>query len=88
SGRGSQWPGMGRQLLADEPAFAAAITELEPTFVAHAGFSLHEVIATGKPLDGIQQIQLGVIGMQLALTSLWRAHGITPDLVIGHSMGE
>jgi phthiocerol/phenolphthiocerol synthesis type-I polyketide synthase C len=88
SGRGSQWPGMGRQLLADEPAFAAAIAELDPTFVAEAGFSLHDAIATGKALDGIEQIQLGVIGMQLALTALWRSHGVTPDLVIGHSVGE
>ncbi|OBA59287.1 polyketide synthase [Mycobacterium sp. 1100029.7] len=88
SGRGSQWPGMGRQLLTDEPAFAAAVAELEPTFVAEAGFSLHEIIATGKPLEGIEQIQLGLIGMQLALTQLWRTYGITPDLVIGHSMGE
>ena len=88
SGRGSQWAGMGRQLLADEPAFAAAITELEPVFVAEAGFSLHDVIAGGKELVGIEQIQLGLIGMQLALTALWRSHGVTPDLVIGHSMGE
>ncbi|SPM37844.1 polyketide synthase [Mycobacterium numidiamassiliense] len=88
SGRGSQWPGMGRQLLADEPAFAAAIAELEPVFVAEAGFSLHDVIAGGKELVGIEQIQLGLIGMQLALTALWRAYGLTPDLVIGHSMGE
>jgi phthiocerol/phenolphthiocerol synthesis type-I polyketide synthase C len=88
SGRGSQWAGMGRQLLADEPAFAAAITELEPVFVAEAGFSLHDVIAGGKELIGIEQIQLGLIGMQLALTALWRSHGVTPDLVVGHSMGE
>ncbi len=88
SGRGSQWPGMGRRLLADEPAFAAAVAELEPTFVAEAGFSLHDVIATGKPLEGIEQIQLGLIGMQLALTALWRSYGVTPDLVLGHSMGE
>ena len=88
SGRGSQWAGMGRQLLADEPAFAAAIAELEPEFVAEAGFSLHDVIAGGKELVGIEQIQLGLIGMQLALTALWRSYGVTPDLVIGHSMGE
>ncbi|WP_133250979.1 type I polyketide synthase, partial [Mycobacterium montefiorense] len=88
SGRGSQWAGMGQRLLTDEPAFAAAVNELEPTFVAEAGFSLHDVIATAKPLDGIEQIQLGLIGMQLALTELWRSHGVTPDLVIGHSMGE
>ncbi|MCV7379889.1 polyketide synthase [Mycobacterium alsense] len=88
SGRGSQWAGMGRQLLADEPAFAAAIADLEPVFVAEARFSLHEVIANGKELVGIEQIQLGLIGMQLALTALWRSYGVTPDAVIGHSMGE
>ena len=88
SGRGSQWAGMGRRLLADEPAFAAAVSELEPVFVEHAGFSLHEVIAGGAELVGIEQIQLGLIGMQLTLTELWRSYGVTPDLVIGHSMGE
>ncbi|ORX08661.1 polyketide synthase [Mycobacterium szulgai] len=88
SGRGSQWAGMGRLLLADEPAFAAAVAELEPDFVAQAGFSLHDVLAGGKELVGIEQIQLGLIGMQLALTALWRSYGVEPDLVIGHSMGE
>jgi phthiocerol/phenolphthiocerol synthesis type-I polyketide synthase C len=88
SGRGSQWAGMGRQLLADEPAFAAAIAELELDFVAQAGFSLHDVIAGGKELVGIEQIQLGLIGIQLALTALWRSYGVIPDAVIGHSMGE
>ena len=88
SGRGSQWAGMGRQLLADEPAFAAAVAELEPVFVQQAGFSLLEVITTGRELVGIEQIQLGLIGMQLTLTALWRSYGVTPDVVIGHSMGE
>jgi phthiocerol/phenolphthiocerol synthesis type-I polyketide synthase B len=88
SGRGSQWAGMGRQLLADEPAFAQALAELEPVFVEQAGFSLHDVIAGGKELVGIEQIQLGLIGTQLALTELWRSYGVHPDLVIGHSMGE
>ncbi len=88
SGRGSQWPGMGRQLLADEPAFAAAVAELEPVFVEQAGFSLHDILSGGKELVGIEQIQLGLIGMQLALTGLWRSYGVQPDLVIGHSMGE
>ena len=38
SGQGSQWAGMGRQLLAEEPAFAAAVAELEPVFVEQVGF--------------------------------------------------
>ncbi|HYB36145.1 MAG TPA: type I polyketide synthase [Mycobacterium sp.] len=88
SGQGSQWPGMGRQLLADEPAFAAAVAELEPVFVEQAGFSLRQVLNTGEPLVGIARIQPVLVGMQLALTALWRSYGIEPDAVIGHSMGE
>ena len=51
SGQGSQWAGMGRQLLADEPVFAAAIAELEPVFVEQVGFSLHQVIAEGQTVS-------------------------------------
>ncbi|KLO26333.1 type I polyketide synthase [Mycobacterium haemophilum] len=88
SGQGSQWAGMGRQLLADEPAFAKAVAELEPTFVAQVGFSLQQTLADGDEVVGIERIQPVLVGMQLALTELWRSYGVTPDAVIGHSMGE
>ncbi len=88
SGQGSQWPGMGRQLLADEPVFAAAVAELEPIFVEQAGFSLQQVLAAGEPLVGIDRIQPVLMAMQLALTELWRGYGVQPDAVLGHSMGE
>ncbi|MGB3285474.1 acyltransferase domain-containing protein, partial [Mycolicibacter algericus] len=88
SGQGSQWAGMGRQLLTDEPAFAAAVDELEPDFVAQVGFSLRDVLESGEPVVGIDRIQPVLVGMQLALTALWRSHGVEPDAVIGHSMGE
>ena len=79
---------MGRQLLADEPAFAAAVAELEPTFVEKVGFSLRQVLDAGEPVVGIDRIQPVLVGMQLALTELWRSYGVEPDAVIGHSMGE
>ncbi|CAN5733999.1 type I polyketide synthase [soil metagenome] len=88
SGQGSQWAGMGRQLLADEPAFAAAVAELEPDFVAQVGFSLQDALESGRTLAGIEQIQPVLVGVQLALTALWRSYGVEPDAVIGHSMGE
>ena len=88
SGQGAQWAGMGRQLLADEPAFAAAVAELDPIFVEKVGFSLREVLDAGEPVVGIDRIQPVLVGMQLALTELWRSYGIEPDAVIGHSMGE
>ena len=88
SGQGSQWAGMGRRLLADEPAFAAAVAELEPVFVDQVGFSLRQVLDSGEQVVGIDRIQPVLVGMQLALTALWRSYGVEPDAVIGHSMGE
>jgi phthiocerol/phenolphthiocerol synthesis type-I polyketide synthase A len=88
SGQGSQWAGMGRQLLADEPTFAAAVDELEPLFVEQVGFSLQQVLAEGQPVAGDARVQPVLMGLQLALTKLWRSYGVEPDAVIGHSMGE
>jgi phthiocerol/phenolphthiocerol synthesis type-I polyketide synthase A len=88
SGQGSHWTGMGRRLLADEPAFAAAVAELEPSFVEQVGFSLRQVLANGEQVSGDAQVQPVVMGLQLALTALWRSYGVEPDAVIGHSMGE
>jgi phthiocerol/phenolphthiocerol synthesis type-I polyketide synthase B len=88
SGQGSQWAGMGRQLLADEPAFAAAVAELEPVFVAEVGFSLQQVLADGELVTGDARVQPVIMGLQLALTQLWGSYGVQPDAVIGHSMGE
>ena len=88
SGQGSQWAGMGRRLLVDEPAFAAAVAELEPVFVEQVGFSLQQVLADGEPVSGDARVQPVLVGLQLALTELWRSHGVAPDAVIGHSVGE
>ena len=88
SGQGSQWSGMGQGLLADEPAFAAAVDELEPSFVEHVGFSLRQVLAEGQAVSGDARVQPVIMGLQLALTALWRSYGVEPDAVIGHSMGE
>jgi acyl transferase domain-containing protein len=88
SGQGSQWAGMGRRLLADEPVFAAAVAELEPVFVELVGFSLQQVLADGESVSGDARVQPVIMGLQLALTELWRSYGVSPDAVIGHSFGE
>ena len=88
SGQGSQWAGMARRLLADESAFVAALADIEPVFVEQVGFSLYDIIANGQPISGDAQVQPVLMGLQLALTELWRSYGVHPDAVIGHSMGE
>jgi phthiocerol/phenolphthiocerol synthesis type-I polyketide synthase C len=88
SGQGSQWVGMGARLLAEEPMFGSAVDDLESAFVEQVGFSLRRVLAGGQPLVGDAQVQPVLVGLQLALTALWRGYGVEPDAVIGHSMGE
>jgi phthiocerol/phenolphthiocerol synthesis type-I polyketide synthase A len=64
------------------------VAELEPVFVEQVGFSLQQLLARGEPVVGIDRIQPVLVGVQLALTELWRSYGVGPDAVIGHSMGE
>ncbi|HME14103.1 MAG TPA: SDR family NAD(P)-dependent oxidoreductase, partial [Mycobacterium sp.] len=56
--------------------------------VEQVGFSLRDVLVAGEPVVGIERIQPVLVGVQLALTALWRSYGVEPDAVIGHSMGE
>ena len=88
SGHGSQWAGMGRRLMAEEPAFAKAITRLDPLLRGETGFSLRADLLDGTDATTMDHVQPLVFGVQLALAELWAAHGVTPAAVIGHSFGE
>ena len=87
SGYGAHWPAMGRRLLDTEPAFAAAVDELEPLFLAETGVSLRDGLR--EPADHrIAVAQPLTFGLQVALAALWRSYGLRPAAVLGHSMGE
>ncbi|MEI5527948.1 type I polyketide synthase [Streptomyces brasiliscabiei] len=88
SGYGSQWAGMGRRLLTEEPAFAAAVEKLDALLAPECGVSLYDQLSSGASADRLEVAQPVVLGMQLALAELWRAHGVEPVAVIGHSLGE
>ncbi|WP_329215873.1 acyltransferase domain-containing protein [Streptomyces sp. NBC_01485] len=88
SGYGSQWAGMGRRLLAEEPVFAAAVEKLDAQLAPECGLSLYDHLASGAALDRLEVGQPVLFGTQLALAELWRAQGVEPAAVIGHSVGE
>ncbi|MFF3377379.1 beta-ketoacyl synthase N-terminal-like domain-containing protein [Streptomyces sp. NPDC002680] len=88
SGYGSQWAGMGRRLIAEEPAFAAAVEKLDAQIAPECGLSLYDHLASGGELDRLEVAQPVLFGLQLALAELWRSYGVEPVAVIGHSVGE
>ncbi|WP_233580834.1 type I polyketide synthase [Streptomyces triticirhizae] len=87
SGHGSQWTGMGRDLLAGEPEFARVIDLLEPVFTEEMGISPRAVLLDDapQPVDVIQPL---IFAVQTGLAALWRSKGVRPAAVIGHSVGE
>jgi polyketide synthase 5 len=88
SGQGSQWAEMGKDLLANEPAFAAAIAEIEPLIAAESGFSVTEALTAPEKVTGIDRIQPTLFAMQVALAATMKSYGVRPGAVMGHSMGE
>ncbi|WNG46512.1 acyltransferase domain-containing protein [Archangium minus] len=91
SGQGSQWIGMGRQLLSSEPVFREALTQVDQALREHVSWSLLDVLAADKEragFDRVEVVQPVLFAVQVALAALWRSWGIEPDAVVGHSMGE
>jgi len=90
-GQGSQWIGMGRALLRDEPSFRAAMQACDAAILAESGFSVIEELQRPEEssrLAAIDLIQPTLFAMQVALAATWRSWGIEPAAVVGHSMGE
>jgi len=89
-GQGSQWAGMGRRLMAEEPVFRAALEQCDAALRRFVDWSLLELLGSDAPgwMERVDQVQPAIFSIQVALARLWRSWGIVPDGVVGHSMGE
>ncbi|MCX4862352.1 type I polyketide synthase [Streptomyces canus] len=90
-GQGSQWAGMGRELAASSPVFAARLAECERALAPYVDWSLTQVIADADDapsLDRADVAQPALWAVMVALAALWEAAGVTPGAVVGHSQGE
>ncbi|WP_433192158.1 acyltransferase domain-containing protein [Nocardia sp. CA-107356] len=91
AGSGTQWPGMGRELLDRSAGFREHLRACDAAVHAVAGWSvLAELTAPPERsrLDEVAIQQPVLFALQLALARLWGDLGVTPVAVIGHSLGE
>ena len=90
SGQGSQWQGMAKKLLNEEPIFRQKIMECDQAIYAESGWSILKFLAEAQTDfgDDIEKIQPLLFAIAVSLAELWKFWGIIPEVTIGHSMGE
>lgn len=92
SGMGQQWPEMGKVLFEKEPVFKETIIECDTAFQKLTDeWSLIEELTNPEADSRIHETQIAqpcIFSLQVALAALWRARGIIPAAVVGHSVGE
>ncbi|MEU8825668.1 type I polyketide synthase [Streptomyces sp. NPDC048636] len=87
-GQGAQWAGMARDLLAESPAFADRMRDCAAALAPHVEWSLLDVVCSGTGLNRVDVVQPVLFAVMVSLAAQWRAYGLAPDAVVGHSQGE
>ncbi len=82
---------MAVELLDSAPAFADQMRLCDAAFAEFVDWSLLEAVrgGVGSPsLDRVDVVQPVLFAVMVSLAAQWRALGIHPDAVLGHSQGE
>ncbi|MCI3934401.1 type I polyketide synthase [Streptomyces sp. AN091965] len=90
-GQGSQWAGMGRELLDASPVFAERVGECAAALERWVDWSLVDVLRgeVGPELfERVDVVQPASFAVMVGLAAVWESVGVRPDAVLGHSQGE
>ena len=95
TGQGSQYLAMAKELLATQPVFKEAFLQVAKLFSGKRDIAIETLVMTPDlvsdaeaVLNSTEYTQPVLFALQVALTSLYRAAGIEPSAVVGHSVGE
>ncbi|UYQ66233.1 type I polyketide synthase [Streptomyces peucetius] len=90
-GQGAQWAGMAVELLDSSSAFAEQMAACDEALSAFVDWRVVDVLreVEGAPsLERVDVVQPVLWAVMVSLAGLWRAHGVEPSAVVGHSQGE
>jgi acyl transferase domain-containing protein/NAD(P)-dependent dehydrogenase (short-subunit alcohol dehydrogenase family)/dienelactone hydrolase len=90
SGQGAQYTAMGRRLYELHPVFRNAINRCDEILGSELDRSLRDLLwgAGTDLLSETRYTQPALFAFEYALANLWQSWGVSPNFVIGHSVGE
>jgi acyl transferase domain-containing protein/NADPH:quinone reductase-like Zn-dependent oxidoreductase/acyl carrier protein len=90
-GQGSQWVGMGVELLECSPVFRRCLLDCQDALAPFVDWSLEDVLRAPEgtaALTRVDVVQPALFAVMVSLAGLWHACGVRPSAVVGHSQGE
>jgi acyl transferase domain-containing protein/acyl carrier protein len=91
SGNGSQWQGMGCELIKTEPVFAEAVEEIDALLKTYDEFSLLDEFMRSEDESRLDQTEIAqplLFALQVGILKVLQGYGIQAQAVLGHSVGE